>query len=106
MIVAEPVWTDDDAEYFWNKWPGDTSLAEVNKRFNVKAPLERIVETNILMTALNQGKLDIKNLERVVDLACGHRVLTKNTKKCRCGVCQEMLDRGCDYDLFRNHEEE
>jgi hypothetical protein len=45
--------------------------------------------------------------QRVVDLACGHKALTKNRKKMICPRCTEMLRRSLatgkeDYESFRN----
>ena len=39
---------------------------------------------------------------RLVQLACGHFVVTKAIKKCGCARCGEMIRSGWDYDGFRN----
>ncbi len=82
-------------------WPGDEILAASNKRFGLKAPLERIVATDWVTTALNRDK--IGEFQVVVDLACGHsQVVSMRRRNVRCKICQAMIDRGADYEAFRN----
>jgi hypothetical protein len=68
-------------------------------------PLERIVGTDFL-AMINSQHLSILTHGRVVDLACGHKLLTKLRKQARCPRCHEMLIRSIkdgseDYDSFR-----
>lgn len=68
--------------------------------------VERITRTDILMTAFNRDKLGADMLHRVVELACGHRTVTKAISRCRCARCEEMLRRSVadgseDYESFR-----
>ncbi len=83
-------------------WPGDEKLAALNKKFGIKAPTERIIRTDIIATAFNRERL-LPRGERIVDLACGHFVVAKIVQnRKRCYLCQDMFDRGADYDLFRH----
>lgn len=64
---------------------------------------ERIIETDILLTIANRRE---NPLDRIVDLACGHKANTTNMKRARCARCEEMLRRSIadgseDYDSFR-----
>lgn len=79
---------------------GDTELAMTMRRMKVAVPVEVIVETDWLATAVNRETLGKD--ERVVILACGHYVVTANRKKVPCTKCHEMILNGEDYDLFRN----
>lgn len=45
-------------------------------------------------------------LDRVVTLKCGHRIVTRRSKRARCLRCEEMLRRSLtdgseDYDAYR-----
>lgn len=67
---------------------------------------ERIVETNMLLTAFNR---DVLGKKRFVDLECGHVAITGNYTRVRCGRCEEMLRRSVetgdeDYEAFRRGE--
>lgn len=68
--------------------------------------VERIVETDLLLTIANR---DAANpLNRIVRLACGHLRQTRNMRTARCPRCEEMLrrslhDGSADYDAFRHH---
>ncbi len=66
---------------------------------------ERIVETDVL-AMIENPHLDIIKDGRVVDLACGHKLLTRAMNRARCPRCREMLRRSLldgseDYDSFR-----
>ncbi len=65
-----------------------------------RAPMERIVMTDLYLTAFNTAKL--KTGERLAVLACGHTVKTKALNRCACDLCHEMIVNGEDYDAFRN----
>lgn len=39
---------------------------------------------------------------RLVQLACGHFVVTKAIRRCGCPRCGEMIRSGYDYEGFRN----
>lgn len=80
---------------------GDPVLAATMRRFKVKAPVERIVRTDDLATALNRDKLGSNMMKRVVDLECGHKAVTTNQKRVSCGTCHEMILNGEDYEAFR-----
>ncbi len=82
---------------------GDPELAAFQKRFWKKPPVEKIVQTDWLATALNRAKLGPDHCKRVVDLACGHKAVTRNAKSCPCKACHKMILNGEDYDLWRNH---
>jgi hypothetical protein len=65
---------------------------------------ERIVRIDVL-AMLDNPHLNILT-GRIVDLACGHKHLTKASNKARCPRCHEMLRRSIkdgseDYDSFR-----
>ncbi len=70
--------------------------------------VERIVRTDILMTAFNRSKLGSRTpRRRVVELACGHRIVTTAAHRARCMRCEEMLRRSVtdgseDYESFRH----
>lgn len=101
MAIAPAVWVGDaQHERHLDEWPGDEKLAEINKRFGVKAPKSIIIETDVIATAWNRETLGSDVLNRIVKLNCGHMVITKNAKKVHCGACQAMIDRGADWDLF------
>ena len=75
-------------------------------RFETQA--EKIVRTDFVATAFNRKLLGDDMLNRFVELACGHRAITRNSKSVKCKRCMEMLRRSIetgdeDYDLFRNH---
>ena len=70
-------------------------------------PLERISGIDLLAMVVNQHLIDdLLTRRRIVDLACGHKLLTKALKQARCPRCCEMLNRSIqdgseDYDSFR-----
>lgn len=78
---------------------GDPELAVIMQRLNPPAPMEAIVETDILATVVNHLRLDGA---RVVLLACGHKTITANAKRARCAECHTMIMNGEDYEAFRN----
>lgn len=67
-----------------------------------KLPNEKIVKTDALVTAFNTDMLDVRRMERVALLACGHHVITRNLKSAHCPRCQHMVDTGQDWDAFRH----
>jgi hypothetical protein len=81
---------------------GDPELAETMKRYWKKPPVEKIVATDFLATALNRGTLGNDLCKRIVDLACGHKAVTRNVKTCPCLSCHKMILDGEDYDAWRN----
>ncbi len=81
---------------------GDPELAAMMKRVWKKPPVERIVQTDWLATAVNREKLGPDMCKRIVELACGHRVVTRNARTCGCADCHKMILAGEDYDAFRN----
>ncbi len=92
----------DQFERSRKAWPGDPELAAFNKEWKIKAPLERIRETDILLTAHNADKL-LPLGQRIVVLECRHIDIAKITaRRKRCSVCQDMIERGADYDLWRH----
>lgn len=102
-MTTQPVWCFDDEQNHLAEWPGDPALAEINQKISAKAPKSRILHTDILATAYNIEQLEINDLERIVDLDCSHKVVTKNFKTCHCPICQAMVDRGADFDSFEQH---
>lgn len=64
----------------------------------VPAPVEQIVETDLLLTMANYPNLGGK---RVALLACGHKVVTGNRLRAACAECHTMILNGEDYDAFR-----
>lgn len=80
---------------------GDPVLAANMRAWNVKAPVERIIRTDHLVTAVNREKLGPNMMNRVVELECGHREITTNAKRCSCYTCHEMILNGEDYHAFR-----
>lgn len=82
---------------------GDSELARTMREIGVKAPMERIIRTDIMLTIHNEERLGKDwPLKRVVDLECGHRAVTKNKNRVACLACREMILNGEDYDAFRN----
>ena len=79
---------------------GDPVLAEMIRGVHKRAPIERIVSTDWLLTFSNRNKL--KDFERIADLACGHKAITKAVHRCACYECHKMILDGEDYDAFRN----
>ena len=68
--------------------------------------IEQIVTTDYLLTSFNMDVLNVRKLDRIVDLACGHKARTSAVKRARCTRCEEMLRRSMengseDYDSFR-----
>lgn len=102
-MSTEPVWIQDEYDQHLANWPGDPTLAEINRSVSVKPPKSRIVETNILATSYNLDRLDLSALERIVNLDCGHLVVTRNHLHCICPVCQDMIDRGADFQAYEDH---
>ena len=80
---------------------GDPALAKTMQDLGVKAPVERIIRTDHLATAFNLKKLGSSMLNRIVDLECGHKTITKNRKRAPCHQCHEMILNGEDYHRFR-----
>jgi len=81
---------------------GDPELAALMRRMKVKAPIEKILRTDWLATALNRKKLGEDMCKRIVDLACGHKAVTRNARTCPCSTCHGMILNGDDYEAFRN----
>lgn len=81
---------------------GDPELAKFYRETHPKPPVENIVETDVMATALNRSKLGDNFLKRVVILACGHREITTNKKRAPCRTCHKMMLDGEDYEAFRN----
>lgn len=78
---------------------GDPVIAKMYK--GRPAPVEKIVGTDYLATALNRDKIGRDVRKRVVDLACGHKTVTKNRTKAPCQECRRMMLDGEDYEAFR-----
>jgi hypothetical protein len=81
---------------------GDPQLAERMRQFKVKAPVEKIIATDLLATALNRDTLGDDLCKRIVDLACGHKAVTRNATSCQCSICHEMILNGEDYEAWRS----
>lgn len=92
-----PKWTTDRSEAH-----KDPELAKRMRELKVPAPVEKIIRTDILATAFNQSKLGKNPLNRVVDLECGHKTVTKNMNRAPCHECHRMILDGEDYEAFRN----
>lgn len=82
---------------------GDPKLAALMRQTNPPAPVEAIVETDILLTITNRLSLAGR---RIVRLACGHRCATRNIRRARCTLCHQMIMNGEDYHAFRFPPEE
>jgi hypothetical protein len=82
---------------------GDPKLAALMRQTNPPAPVEAIVETDILLTITNRLSLAGR---RIVRLACGHRCVTRNWKRAKCTLCHQMIMNGEDYHAFRFPPEE
>lgn len=72
----------------------------------IKPPKEKIIRIDELSLIYNFERF-LENGKRVVDLGCGHKMLTKNRFNVVCVRCTEMLRRSIatgeeDYDGFRN----
>ncbi len=80
----------------------DPELARRMIELKVKPPIERIIETDIILTALNHK---ILGNQRVALLACGHRIITSNAHRAQCLKCHQMILAGEDYEAFRNHHD-
>lgn len=80
---------------------GDPILAATMRLLKPRAPVERIVETDILLTVVNRLSLAGK---RVAVLACGHRVITDAATRVHCKDCHKMILDGEDYDAFRHRQ--
>lgn len=81
---------------------GDPELAAKMKSYWKKPPVEKIVATDFLATALNRAKLGPDHCKRIVDLACGHKAVTRNARTAPCETCHKMILDGEDYEAFRN----
>jgi hypothetical protein len=64
------------------------------------APVEEIVSTDWLATAINHGNKTLRVTERIVILRCGHREVTRNARRCKCTACHQMILNGEDYEKF------
>ena len=84
--------------------PRDEELAATMRKFKVKAPVEQIVRTDILATAINRQKLGSDIRKRIVDLECGHKEITTNITRAPCSQCHAMILNGEDYEAFRNRD--
>lgn len=83
--------------------PGDPELAAYMARLKPKPPVEKIVRTEWLDTAVNREKLGPSMMRRIVKLECGHQAVTKNARVAKCLACHKIIMAGQDYDAFRNH---
>jgi hypothetical protein len=81
---------------------GDPELAAFMRKHKMPAPVERIMRTDWIATAVNRKKLGGNMGKRIVELACGHRAVTTNIKRCKCEDCHKMIMDGEDYEAFRN----
>lgn len=81
---------------------GDPVLAAFMRANDAGPPVEKITRTDFMATAFNRDKLGSDPLNRIVDLECGHQVVTRNTKRAPCPRCHRMILEGYDYDAFRN----
>jgi len=81
---------------------GDPELAATMRRYWKKPPIEKITATDFLATAINRETLGVDMCKRIVDLACGHKVVTRNARTCPCTICHKMILDGEDYEAFRN----
>jgi len=88
-------------ERVMRKVTGDPVLAKTMRDAGVKAPVERIIRTDWLATAVNCDKLGGNMMNRIVELKCGHREITTNSKRAKCHACHEMILNGEDYHAFR-----
>jgi len=79
---------------------GDPVIAEMYRQTQPKPPVEHIIRTDIVASMFNR----FTPPKRVVDLACGHRAITKNRYRVGCVACHAMMLNGEDYDAFRNRE--
>lgn len=75
-------------------------------KMKIAAPPERIVATDVFLMAFNADLL-LKQGKHIVDLACGHKAVTKAQGKVVCPRCTEMLRRSIedgseDYEGFRH----
>lgn len=84
---------------------GDPELAAMMRRVWKRPPVERIVRTEHLATALNRDKLGKNLANRIVLLECGHMQVTRNAKTAPCTQCHKMILAGEDYDAFRNRRQ-
>ncbi len=80
---------------------GDPELAATMRRLKVRAPVEKIVDTDYLATALNRESIGPDLCKRVVILDCGHRIVTRNRRRAPCPTCHAMILNGEDYEAFR-----
>jgi hypothetical protein len=71
----------------------------------VQTPPERIIRLDLVLHIFNP-KLRVTG-KHVVDLACGHKAITRNRKTTICPRCSEMLRRSIedgseDWDSYRH----
>ncbi len=78
---------------------GDPELAKFMREHDIKAPVERIIRIDWVLVICNRKRL--KPGERIVELECGHRAVTKNRVRVACAECHEMILNGEDYEAFR-----
>lgn len=83
--------------------PGDPILAATMQKMGAADLLdaEDIEMTDWLITALNRDQINVGRGERVVILACGHEVVTRNLHRVKCWKCRFLLLNGYDYEGFR-----
>lgn len=77
---------------------GDPALAEMFAKFGISPDPSRIVDIDILATAMNSGRL--ARGERIVQLSCRHSAVTKNRKTMVCPRCEQLMRHGMDYDSW------
>jgi hypothetical protein len=80
---------------------GDPELAAIMAKINPPAPVEKIVGTDHLATAINRDKLGPRMARRIVNLECGHQTVTVNRHRAPCARCHRMILEGYDYHAFR-----
>lgn len=82
----------------------DPKLAALMVKIKPPVPIEKIIQSELIVTAMNFDKGIFKIGQRVVRLACGHTTLTSARYRCGCHECHKMIMRGEDYDAFRKGE--
>lgn len=93
----------------WLSCRSTDSIGKLMHMTEHKTPSERIVSRDHMTAAFNVEK-NLCDGKFVVDLACGHKVYTRNLNRATCPRCTEMLRRSIengseDWESFRyrNH---
>ncbi|MBX3482504.1 hypothetical protein [Phenylobacterium sp.] len=73
------------------------------RKYGFKPDRSEILATDWLATACHRERL--RPPERIVDLSCGHKAVTRAARAMQCPRCTEMIRQGHDYEGWINNRQ-